>query len=139
MNLGQKIRFYREKQNIGQEHLAALSHISVSTIRKYESGDRNPKEDQIERLAHALHIAPSMLRDNHIDDISEIVPVFYKIGNKTGIQFDGIKDENGDYIPDKLSIKFNDSRIMNFLTQWANKKDEIDRVSKDTEQVKFIR
>ena len=105
MTLGQKIKYYREKQGLGQEHLAELTHMSISTIRKYEAGDRNAKEDQLEKLAHALHISTSMLRNYNLDSCSDILPVLYEIGNKYGITFNGVKDEQGKYIPDTISIK----------------------------------
>ena len=128
MTLGEKIRYYREKQKIGQEHLAALSHISVSTIRKYEADERNPKEDQLERLAHALHVGASVLRDHKIDDFTDVVPVIFEIGEKSGILFEGEKDEQGKYIPETFSIKFSDPRVMQFLIELASKKDEIESV-----------
>lgn len=136
MTLGQKIRYYREKQGLGQEHLAWLSHISVSTIRKYESGERNPKDDQLEKLAHALHISTSMLRDYNLNSCSDILPVLYEIGNKYGIIFNGVKDEQGKFIPDTISIKFSNEKLMAFFLEWADKVEELNGAKEASKYIK---
>lgn len=80
MTLGEKIKYYREKQKMGQQDLAELSHISVSAIRKYESGLRVPKEAQLEKLAVALHISPSVLKDTSFKKFTDLLPYLYEIG-----------------------------------------------------------
>ena len=52
--VGKKIRAYREFRGYSQIQLAELSGINVGTIRKYELGIRNPKPDQLEKIATAL-------------------------------------------------------------------------------------
>ena len=49
--VGKKIRAYREFRGLNQIQLAELSGINVGTIRKYELGLRNPKPEQLERIA----------------------------------------------------------------------------------------
>ena len=49
--VGKKIRAYREFRGYSQIQLAELSGINVGTIRKYELGIRNPKPDQLEKIA----------------------------------------------------------------------------------------
>lgn len=135
MTLGEKIKYYREKQKIGQEHLAKLAHISVSTIRKYESGDRKPKKAHLERLAHALHLGISLLSDSDFSDYSEMISALYQIGNQSGIDFNGVKDKNGKFISGTVSIKFNDKELMSFVEEWANKREEIKNVESAIEHV----
>lgn len=128
MTIGEKIRYFRENQKMGQEHLAALSHISVSAIRKYESGERIPKESQIEKLAIALHVNPSALVDFHFEKFSELLPYLYEIGRWGDIQFSGEKDAEGHYTEDSLTIRFTNPDIMNFLKDWADKKEECTQI-----------
>ena len=52
--VGKKIRAYREFRGYSQIQLAELSGINVGTIRKYELGIRNPKPDQLEKIATVL-------------------------------------------------------------------------------------
>ena len=49
--VGKKIRAYREFRGYSQIQLAELSGINVGTIRKYELGIRNPKPDQLKKVA----------------------------------------------------------------------------------------
>ena len=128
MTLGEKIKYYREIQKIGQEHLAALSHISVSAIRKYESGERIPKESQIEKIAYALHISPISLQDIHFDSFLELLPYLYEISKQGGIYFTGDKGSDGKYTEESLSIRFTDPEYMSFFKDWADKKDECDKI-----------
>ena len=55
-----KIRAYREFRGYSQIQLAELSGINVGTIRKYELGIRNPKPDQLEKIATALGLNVSV-------------------------------------------------------------------------------
>ena len=58
--VGKKIRAYREFRGYSQIQLAELSGINVGTIRKYELGIRNPKPDQLEKIATALRLNVSV-------------------------------------------------------------------------------
>lgn len=58
--VGKKIRAYREFRGYSQIQLAELSGINVGTIRKYELGIRNPKPDQLEKIATALGLNVSV-------------------------------------------------------------------------------
>ena len=58
--IGKKIRAYREFRGYSQIQLAELSGINVGTIRKYELGIRNPKPDQLEKIATALRLNVSV-------------------------------------------------------------------------------
>lgn len=48
-----KIKNLREKRQLTQKRLAALSGISESALRSYELGDRKPKKEVLERIAMA--------------------------------------------------------------------------------------
>lgn len=135
MTLGEKIKYYREKQKMGQENLAELSHISVSAIRKYESGLRVPKDAQLEKLAVALHISPSALRDTAFSSFTDLLPYLYEIGVWGDIQFTGEKNSDGNYDPDTLSVHFQNRDIMDFLAKWAEKKDEINAIKSAASEI----
>lgn len=54
MEIGEKIKYYRNLNNLTQRELAEQSKISEISIKKYESGDRFPKQEQIDKLALVL-------------------------------------------------------------------------------------
>ena len=50
-SIADKIKRYRNINNMSQEELSTLSGINVSTIKKYECGYRNPKPDQLVKIS----------------------------------------------------------------------------------------
>lgn len=56
METGEKIRALRIARKITQEQLSSLTGISVSSIKKYENGIRNPKSGQLLKISEALGI-----------------------------------------------------------------------------------
>lgn len=63
VTIGEKIRFYRKKKSLSQKKLGELARISETSIKKYESGDRNPKLEQIYKLATVLGVKVEDLVD----------------------------------------------------------------------------
>ena len=46
MNVSEKIRYYRELRGLTQQQLADFSGIPLGTLKKYETGNRNPKQER---------------------------------------------------------------------------------------------
>lgn len=51
MNTGEIIKYFRLARNMTQEQLAQDAEISFSTLRKYEANERNPKYEQLSKIA----------------------------------------------------------------------------------------
>lgn len=67
-HVGLKIEYYRKKKNMSREVLAKKSDISEISIRKYESGERNPKIETLNKIAAALGVSTDdLLKDNVIN------------------------------------------------------------------------
>lgn len=56
MNIGEKIKDYRKKAGLTQKQLAEKINRKEITIRKYESGEREPRISIIEDICEALDI-----------------------------------------------------------------------------------
>ena len=54
MNTGEIIKYFRLARNMTQEQLAQDAEISFSTLRKYEANERNPKYEQLSKIADAI-------------------------------------------------------------------------------------
>lgn len=67
MNIGEKIRYYRQKSGLNQEKLAKKSGISRSALTNYEKGNRNPTVETISLIAKALNISVSELVDESLE------------------------------------------------------------------------
>ena len=77
--VGEKIRAYREFRGLNQIQLADLSGINVGTIRKYELGIRNPKPDQLEKIASALGLNVSVFLDFNIETVGDVLSLLFAI------------------------------------------------------------
>lgn len=58
---GEELKRIRKEKKISQKTLAGQINKSVSSIRKYESGDTQPPLSVIEEIAQVLHISVSDL------------------------------------------------------------------------------
>lgn len=56
MNIGEKIKLYRKKSGLTQKQLAEKIGRKEITIRKYESGEREPRISIIHDICEALNI-----------------------------------------------------------------------------------
>ena len=119
MNIGEKIKAFRNIRGISQHTLGELSGINEVTIRKYELGSRNPKPDQLLKIANALGISINIFLDYDIETISDILSLIFKMDEQLDITFDGKKDEKGKIDPKTLTLHFNNVLISKYLSDWA--------------------
>jgi transcriptional regulator with XRE-family HTH domain len=61
MTIGERIKSLRMERGLTQKELSNLSSLSEISIRKYESGDRQPKQNAIFKLAKALDVSEGWL------------------------------------------------------------------------------
>lgn len=114
MNIGEKIRYYREYRGFSQVQLADFSEINVGTIRKYELGIRKPKPDQIKKIANALQISSSVFLELDITTASDAISLIILLSENLDIEF--IKDSNDE---ESTLIKFKNKHIQDFLKKWS--------------------
>lgn len=73
MNIGSKIKRYRELQKMTQKDIAEILGVEPGTISKYESGIIEPNIDSIKKLAETFNITiDELLKDEEKIDISKI-------------------------------------------------------------------
>lgn len=63
MTTGERIKKFRKAKGFTQEQLASKIGVSVMTIRRFESGTREPKIKMLESIADVLEIPVSGLFD----------------------------------------------------------------------------
>lgn len=61
--LGKRIKFFRKQKKLTQEELGKMVGLSTMSIRRYESGEREPDTTQLLKISEALGI--------HIIDLIE--------------------------------------------------------------------
>ncbi len=124
MTVGEKIRTYRKMRGISQKMLGQLAGgINEVTIRKYEAGDRNPKPDQLLKIADALGISINIFMDFDIETVSDVLSLIFKMDEQLDVVFTGKKNKKGDYAPDSIALKFNNPLINEKLAKWARTRD----------------
>lgn len=121
--IASKIKRYRKERNMTQDELSERCGISVSTIKKYETGNRNPKLDQLNKIATALNINVSAFIDTDINTIGDVLSMLFKIERNTDINWNYQRDENNQILPDTISISFTNSDINNLLAKYLLNKD----------------
>lgn len=61
MNISANIRSFRKEKGLGQEQLGHLLGVSAAMISQWERGERNPKNETLQKIAEALEISLSDL------------------------------------------------------------------------------
>ena len=110
--VGKKIRAYREFRGYSQIQLAELSGINVGTIRKYELGIRNPKPDQLEKIATALGLNVSVFLDFNIETVGDVLSILFAIDDSVNLSLSETSDQN-------ISMTFDNATMQDFFKKWC--------------------
>ena len=110
--VGKKIRAYREFRGYSQIQLAELSGINVGTIRKYELGIRNPKPDQLEKIATALGLNVSIFLDFNIETVGDVLSILFAIDDSVNLSLSETSDQN-------IAMTFDNPTMQDFFKKWC--------------------
>lgn len=70
MTFNERLKYYRELNDMSQTELAEKIGVASSTIRRYERGLREPNQTTIIKLAECLNVAPSdFFKDTTSSDV----------------------------------------------------------------------
>ena len=102
MTIGEQIRYIRKYLGYTQKELGDLSKTSETTIKQYESGKRQPRIEQLQKIASAFggSVSDIFLLNNDIDDLSE--DEFVKMYQKIQQQDESVLNHNFGGLPDIL-------------------------------------
>lgn len=110
--VGKKIRAYREFRGFSQIQLAELSGINVGTIRKYELGIRNPKPEQLEKIAAALGLNVSIFLDFNIETVGDVLSLLFSIDDSVNLSLSETEDQ-------KIILDFDNPMMQDFFKKWC--------------------
>lgn len=122
-------------RGISQEMLGQLSGINPATIKKYEYGIRNPKPDQLLKIANALGISINIFMDFDIETVSDVLSLLFKMDEQVGMKFEAEKDENGNYIPATLKVSFTHPAINKKLCTYLKTKQILENIKNNSENL----
>ena len=110
--VGKKIRAYRKFKGYSQIQLAELSGINVGTIRKYELGIRNPKSNQLEKIATALRLNISVFLDFNTETVGDVLSLLFSIDDSVNLSLAETPDQ-------KISLTFDNPTVQDFFRKWC--------------------
>ena len=111
MTTGEKIKHFRNMRGISQDTLGQLSGINSATIKKYEYGIRNPKPDQLLKIANALGISINIFMDFDIETVSDVLSLLFKLDDQIDMKFEADKDDEGNFKPSTVKLSFKNNLI----------------------------
>ena len=111
MNTGEIIKYFRLARNMTQEQLAQDAEISFSTLRKYEANERNPKYEQLSKIADALGISVNLFMDFEIQSVSDLFSILFKMEGQADLEITTSKD---------LAYLSEDALFLHFKNEYIN-------------------
>lgn len=115
MNTGEIIKYFRLARNMTQEQLAQEAEISFSTLRKYEANERNPKYEQLSKIADALGISVNLFMDFEIQSISDLFSILFKMEEQADLEIMTSKELKTSISEDALFLHFKNEYINHML------------------------
>ena len=70
MSYGKMIKAARQDAGLTQAQLADKCGYATITIRQYESDKREPRREQLQKIADALHVPITKLFDSDLSDFA---------------------------------------------------------------------
>ncbi len=70
MTIGERIRQARRERGLTQKQLGEVSETSETTVKQYELGKRQPRLEQLQRIAAALDVPWTKLAGEEVFEIS---------------------------------------------------------------------
>lgn len=119
MNFSEKIKFYRDINNMSQNDLAQASGIPLATIKKYEISTRCPKSEPLKKIADALGISTNVFLDVEHETIGDLSALFFLLSKCADLEIHGEKID-GKYSADDVSFSFSHPLLQEFLADWAS-------------------
>lgn len=119
MKFSEKMKFYRNVNNMNQNDLAQASDIPLATIKKYEISTRCPKSEPLRKIADALGVSTNVFLDVEQETIGDISALFFLLSKCTDLEIHGEKID-GKYSADSVSFSFSHPLLQEFLADWAS-------------------
>ncbi len=84
--IGERIRYYRKRNNMTQKALAEACGITEPAIRNYELGNRIPSFDTLDDIANALHINYYALAEPNLAAYAGVMQCLFRLEYAHGLK-----------------------------------------------------
>ena len=127
MTIGEKIKAFRLYRGMSQNQLADACGIISATIRKYELGIRNPKPDQLKKIAAGLQVSDSVFYEFEISTAGEVAALLFMLDNAIDMELFETEDN--------VALKFKDGFLKKFMREWFAAKNKTAEIKSDANKV----
>jgi len=117
-SIAELIKKYRKECGITQEQLCEAAGISISTLKKYETGMRNPKAEQLRKIADALGVSDKVFIPIKVKDRSDLLMTLTQLDQEADLDWDYKFDSEGKLIPETITISFKDHELNRQLAEY---------------------
>lgn len=126
LGIGRRINFFRRLHGLTQKELGALLGFSEKScdvrVAQYESGDRIPKEEMLQKLAAVFKISPLALKVPEFGSWVQRMHIFFAMEDMYGARISKIDDEY--YL--RIEEKNNNEKLVTgvrnaVLQEWLDK------------------
>lgn len=135
-NISRLMKYFRKAKGMSQEELSNAAGINLSTIKKYEVGLRNPKYEQLEKIASALDINVNNFYETEINTIGDLISIIETLNDQLDMKISAEKNEAGEYLPGTVNITFKNKKINKALLEYMDIKNNKDNA--DEELIKLL-
>lgn len=122
-SIAELIKYHRKMQKMTQEQLCEATGISISTLKKYETGLRHPKAEQLQRIAEALGISDKEFMPLKVKSRSDILLTLMQLDKEADLKWNYERTAEGLINPKTISLSFKDRELNNMLAQYLLAKD----------------
>ena len=112
---GAKIRRIRLAKNVSAKDIGSACGINDMAVRNYETGQRQPNEERLKKIASFLDVNYAALVDRKIDSYVDVMHILFEIEADYGIVPYALKE-----IP-LVGITSNNSLLSEALLKWLEK------------------
>ena len=123
MNTGEKIKYFRTLNNMTQKELGKRTGIGEATIRKYELGIRNPKAEQLKKIADALGLGMNAfwdISDTRIgcETVGDFIGLIIILCNSNFIEIQGERMNDGYLSLESTTIVFKENNLLSTILKF---------------------
>lgn len=129
--MAELIKKYRTDMGFTQTQLCEATGISISTLKKYETGVRHPKAEQLKRIAEALGVSEQIFMPITVKDRSDILITLMQLDDEADLEWDYKYNAEGIIIPETITISFKDHELNQMLAGYVLTRDK----AKDLEEL----
>lgn len=117
--IGKRIKKIRLYRNMTIIDLSKKVKVSSDLMRKYEKGQRTPKDDTLQAIADVLNVSVLALTDPILNDEVRIMYALFELNNNYGIDII--------YSNDKYYIGINNTIYLDkYVKEWSRLLDDTD-------------